>query len=127
MADTYFAWSTIYNGGESDVIETQFGRRRVVKKRNIIQPGEKVSKASLKVEDDVWDNLVATGSVRDYPFPDIPDTFLGSPSDFIMSKLRKGEEDIDQDLLMKLAMMSSVGPHPTLEAESEDVKTINEK
>lgn len=101
MADQkMYAWTTIYNGGETEMVRD----RKIIHSRSIIRPGEAVTKSGLKLDDDQWDALVAGGSVRPYKFPDMPADFDGSVSDFVMQKLRDDDGEIDQDVLLGLAM-----------------------
>lgn len=100
MAETWYAWSTLYNGGEAKQIKD----RKIIVSRNTVEPGEKVTKANLKADDATWDALVAGGSVRNYPFPKIPEGFSGSPSEFVMKSLRDGDGEIDQNTLLALAL-----------------------
>lgn len=110
----FYAWTTIYNGGEVKTVKD----RKIIVSRNVIEPGTEVSKAKLKVSDEDWDALVAGGSVRPYKFPKMDSGFAGSPAEFIMSQLRKGEEEVSQDVLIGLAMSGN--------EEEEDSATESE-
>jgi hypothetical protein len=114
----WYVWTTIYNGGETKTV----GDRKIIVKRNVIEPGTEVTKAKLKVSDEDWDALIEGGSVRPYAFPTMPATFGGSPADFIMSQLRRGEEDVSQDVLIGLAM-SGVDVEDELDDDSELAET----
>lgn len=112
----FYAWATLYNGGETKKV----GDRTIIVSRNVVEPGSEVSKTKLKVTDEEWAALVDGGSVRPYPFPKMPESFSGSPSEFVMSQLRKGEEEIDPNVILGLAMTSVVeedaGPSELAEA-----------
>ena len=123
MADAWYAWSDLYLGGE--YTEARDGRR-VVTKRNVVAAGTKVSKASLKVSDDgeeralsdaEWDEFVDAGSVRPYPMPKMPEDYPGSPSQFVLEKMRAGGEDIDTNVLLGLALVHPDFGNPAVETE----------
>lgn len=99
-ATKFYTWSTIYNGGETKTIKD----RKIIVKRNVIEPGEEVSQTKLKLNDVEWKALVDGGSVRPYKYPDMPDSYGGSPMEFVMSQLRAGGEEISQDALLGLAL-----------------------
>lgn len=129
MAVKYYVWGTLYNGGDIKMIKD----RKIIVKRNIIEPGQEITQSKLKCSDEDWDALIEGGSVRDYPYPDIPVTFPGSPAEFIMHELRQGEEEPDQDTLLELALKAGIGKNPALDDDDDDdeteaeVPTINEK
>ena len=131
--DTYYAWSVLYVGGESSIHETATGvKRKIVDERNVVQPGEKVNKAYLKkmgATDADWDSFLAGGSVRNYPYPKIPEGSQQSPNDFVMDKLRMGDrEDLDPNMVMELAMGAG-GPFVPahLDTTGADVKEVATK
>lgn len=76
MADTMYAWSDIQYGAETAADGT-------VTKVLSVKAGDSVTKSKLGVSDEDWNELIAAGSVRPYKYPDMPDTFGGSPVDFL--------------------------------------------
>lgn len=114
MADKFYAWGTIYNGGESQ--EAKDGRRLIVK-RNIIEPGTEVTKAKLGMSDEEWDEKVEGGSIRPYPLPKNMEEGE-SPSDAVLRGLRAGKEEIPQDKLLELAL-SHPAPVTAFSEEAE--------
>lgn len=66
---TYYAWSKF----KKEVNE--WGR--VLK---WINPGDKISKSDLGLDDREWENLIEVGAVREEPYPDIPDHM--SPAEY---------------------------------------------
>ncbi len=128
----YYAWSELRLGGESTIHESATGvRRRIIDKRNVIMPGEKVSQADFKkfgAEDD-WEAFIEAGAVRDYPYPKMPEGSQQSPNDFVMDKLRTGDrEDLDPNTLMQLAMGGGGPIVPAhLDTTGEDVKELTTK
>lgn len=112
MADeTYYAWSTIYAGGESQLIQSATGvSRKIIQSRNIINVGDKVSKADVKKfggTDADWDALVEGGSIRTYPYPELPAGSVQSPTDFVLESIRGGQEEIPQDTLVQLVLQQN--------------------
>ncbi len=85
MASTYYAWSnfTTYDKG---------------KKSGTVAPGDKVTAASLGVTDEDFAEFVAGGSVRERPYPKLPDGFQGSPREYRLAQLEKARADEDYDL-----------------------------
>jgi hypothetical protein len=101
MADAkMYAWTTILNGGETEMVRD----RKIIHSRSVVNPGEAVTQAGLKCSDAEWQALVDGGSVRPYKFPKMPEGYDGSPNDFIMSQLRDDSGEVDQDLVLALAM-----------------------
>ena len=125
---TMWAWSDLYNGGEST--ETKDGRK-LISSRTIIPRGSEVSQSDLGVEDDYWEHLKATGSVRPYPLPDgylndegnPTDDALGmSPVSFVLEQrkreMEEAESDAEAESVEDMIVRSSVvgsqifGPNP---------------
>lgn len=100
----FYAWSDLYGGGTTrDVDRPGGGVVTVVEKRNIFPRGEEVTKAKLKVSDEEWDGLIANGSVRDYPVPkEASET--KSPAQAVLERMYKGTGEIDQNMLIEMAM-----------------------
>jgi len=117
MADTFYAWSDIYAGGESEKREAAGGRLvKVINKRNIIRRGEKVTQAKLGVEKEEFDALVASGSVRAYPLPEGADDMV-SPSNAFLSSVLDSDGDVDINKLMDLGLQN---PGVATEASESD-------
>jgi hypothetical protein len=116
----HYAWSEIRFGGKVEEVVTPLGAKRsVVVERNVIQLGDEVSKGKLKVDDDVWDHLVESGSIRPYPLPEEADEYT-SPTQAVLNRLMKGQGEIDQDMLMELALAHPPAINPPAD-EAEDV------
>jgi hypothetical protein len=111
MADHY-AWSNIYDGGESKVVRDPSGReRRVIVSRNIIEFGTKVTKTKIG---DGWDSHIANGTIRPYAPPkDLPEDV--SPAQHVLLELLGGKREIDQDMLLEM----SLAPGAPVEEEKE--------
>lgn len=138
---TMYAWSDLYNGGKSE--ETKLGRK-IIHERNIIPRGEKVTKAKLKLEDEEWDALVASGSIRDYPLPEgyEGDAAEGqSPVTYVLEKHKEEMEAAEmefaaesiEDRIVRASVVGTqvFGPNPEdvlLGAElPEGVEEVDEK
>ena len=76
----YYAWSDIRYGAEVD----KDGNKTADK---MVKAGDTVTQKNLGVSDADWQALVDAGSVREYEYPDMPDTYQGSPVDFLREKL----------------------------------------
>jgi len=59
------------------------------------QPGDSVNESDFDQDD--WDQLVASRSVREVKFPNMPADYSGSPKDFRDSQLRKQMDDLDDN------------------------------
>jgi|SRR6185295_6136987 len=57
-----------------------------------VKPGESVNKDALGVDDDGWQQLIDSGAVRSQAYPDMPETFQGSPVEFLREEMRKAAE-----------------------------------
>jgi len=125
----WYAWSDIYNGGETSERPGPGGQMRtIVSSRNIIPRGEKVTKAGLKVDDDTWDALVDGGSVRQYPVPDDADEYV-SPHNAVLAQLVDDDGEINVDKLIQMgqpsvAAMSTLPP--PINPPAEEGKTLGE-
>lgn len=117
---TFYAWSDLYNGGESTELKTG---RKIIHSRNIIARGDEVTQADLDVDDDYWDHLVKTGSVRDYPFPEGYNQDIGmSPVTFVLEEHRRKLEEAElsaeaesaEDILLRASVVGTqiFGPAP---------------
>lgn len=58
----------------------------------IVKPGESVSQDALGVDDAGWAQLLESGAVRSQAYPDMPETFQGSPVEFLRDEMRKAAE-----------------------------------
>jgi hypothetical protein len=118
MAKMY-AWSDIYNGGKVEEITLpNGGKRKVVVERNIIPHGSEVSKAKSKLDSEDWDRMVANGSIRPYPMPEEADDNT-SPNQAVLRRLYKGEGEIDQNLLLELALSQPASDDEAVEEHSD--------
>lgn len=128
---THYAWSDLYNGGESVTRRNANGSEvRLIQSRNIINRGEEVSQGDLGVSDEEWAALIHTGSVRPYPVPDSADEYL-SPHRAIIAEIVDDEGEIDVNKVMQLGQLSAGGlvqlPEPiNPPADSEDIRTLND-
>jgi hypothetical protein len=114
----FYAWSDLYNGGSVEKVTLPNGGvREVVVERNIVPRGAQVSKGKLKLSDADWDALVAGGSVRTYPLPEEADENT-SPNQAVLRRLSKGSGEIDQDMLLELALSQPV-VNPSAEDAAE--------
>jgi hypothetical protein len=116
MAKSY-AWSDIYFGGNVEDVKTPVGGiKTVVTERFIVPRGEEVTQSKIKVSKEEWDHLVDTGSVRPYPLPEEASDVI-SPTQAILTRLSQGTGEIDQNMLMELALAHP--PATNLPAEEE--------
>lgn len=98
----FYAWSEIRNGGEVEEIKLATGAtRRIVSKRNIIEPGAKITKANSGLSGEEWDRMVDHGVIREYPFPEGTNEYT-SPSQAVLKQLSVGGE-VPVDTLLALA------------------------
>jgi hypothetical protein len=116
----YYAWSDIRNGGKTEERKSPDGRlRTVVLERNVTPRGEAVTKAKLDVSDEEWDALIDGGSVRPYPVPEEANDFV-SPTQAVIARLTKpGSGEVDQDMLLELALAHPPAAIPPAEEEAE--------
>lgn len=115
---TFYAWSDLMYGGETEMRDRADGRSyRVVLSRNVKTRGEKVTQKELGLDDELWDALVESGSVRPYPLPEESDGYV-SPTQAIVNRLfRDGEVDPNQ--LLELSLQN---PPAQPSASAEDDK-----
>lgn len=116
----FYAWSEIRFGGKVDEVVTPMGATRsVVVERNVVQRGDEVSKGKLKVSDDEWDHLVESGTIRSYPIPEEASEYV-SPTQAVLTRLSQGQGEIDQNMLLELALAHPPAMNPPAE-EAEEV------
>jgi hypothetical protein len=112
----FYAWSDLYNGGKVGEITLANGNKRnVVLERNIIPQGTEVSKAKSKLSSEDWDMFVANGSIRPYPLPEEVDGNT-SATQAVLRRLYKGDGEIDQNMLLELALSQSAPEESSEEA-----------
>lgn len=88
---TLYAWSPIRSAEQFDE-ETKKAGASVTK--NV---GDTVTQDEMYLSDEQWNQLVSSGAVRSYAPPEMPNTFQGSPIDFLKEQARKASEDaVDQ-------------------------------
>ncbi len=117
----HYAWSDIHNGGTVEHVKLpNGGTKQVVTKRNITVRGTEVTKAKLDVSDEDWDALIDGGSVRPYPLPEGANDDV-SPSNAVLHKLTQGSGEIDQNMLLELALTHppSVYENPSSDKEAK--------
>lgn len=116
----FYVWSPIYNGGEVKSIDTalQGVTKNVVVSRNITPVGEKVTKAKLKCTDEEWDRYLEGGTIRPYPMPEEADE-VTSPTQAIISRLTQGSGEINQDMLLELALTQPLPLNPPADEGAE--------
>ena len=115
----YYAWSDLYNGGETEKRSRANGREMtVVLSRNVIERGQAVSQSDLGLSDDEWEALVESGSVRDYPLPESADEYT-SPSTAIVRSLVDDRGDIDVNKLMQLGLAHPPAANPPAGEQAE--------
>lgn len=102
---TYYAWSDLWNGGETKEVKKPGGvSHNVVSKRNIVKRGEKVTQKNLGVNDEEWEHLVESGSIRAYPVPEGANERISPTRALILDLLdNRGELDMNRLLEMGLA------------------------
>jgi hypothetical protein len=76
MADLV-AWSPITNGKNTGTEDDP------KMETTTIEPGESVTQAALGLDDDGWQQLLDSRAVRKMDYPDMPETFQGSPVEFM--------------------------------------------
>ena len=116
MADKFFVWGTIYNGGKST--EGRDGRK-LISERNIVEPGTEVTASKLGLDKDEFQHLVDTGTIRNYPLPkNMRDG--ESPTQAVMRGVLNRDGEISQDMMLELALSHPpVGAlHPDEEQEA---------
>jgi len=124
----YYAWSNLYNGGEVKEVTTSKGMTmNVVVNRNIIEAGTEVSKAKSGLSDESWDACIEGGSIRPYPMPEDADE-VTSPTQAVISKLTTGTGEIDQNMLLELALTQPLSANPPAdEAKEVEAKPVGVK
>ena len=118
----FYAWSNIYNGGEIKEVTTSKGMtQQIVTNRSIIPAGEEVSKGKAGLTDEDWDAMIEGGSIRPYPLPEDADE-VTSPTQAVINKITTGTGDIDQNMLLELALTQPLPENPSAE-EAKEVET----
>jgi hypothetical protein len=119
----FYAWSTIHNGGESELVNRPNGLSvKVVTKRNIIEPGDKVSEGDFEEAD--WEGWVASGAVRPYPLPEGTDEYT-SPHTAVLRQLVGPDGEIDVNKLIELQNTEAiVTVPPATNPSAEDAKEL---
>jgi hypothetical protein len=130
MADKYYAWSRIRNGGETDSVTDPLGRdRKVVLNRNVIEAGSEVKPSDVGGED-TFDDMVEAGVLRPYPFPkDYPMDSNESPVDFLRRRMREAAEanmSEEQQLLMATGQGAILDTEQLVASQPETTKDVKE-
>jgi hypothetical protein len=121
MAETYYAWSPIRAGGETDVVVDPLGReRRIIKSRNLIDVGEKVTADDIaEGDEDEFQAFIDSGAVRPYPYPDV-DNDVEPPVEFLRRRIREQAEvamNEEEQLLMAAGMGAVISDQDLVELQ----------
>lgn len=126
MADKMYAFSTIRYGAEKDESGYITGYKE-------IGIGEPVSQSDIEATDDGWAQLVESGAVRPYEYPDVGDD--ESPADYYKRVAREATEaaaagePISDELQNALKVMQSQHNEPGIveDASSKDAPVAAKK
>lgn len=111
-AKKMYAWSDLYYGGKTEERARANGLpMRVVLSRDIVPRGEEVTQSKLGVDDDQWQALQDSGSVREYPLPKGADEFT-SPARAMVAALVNEQGDIDVNKLLELGLQNPPAINP---------------
>jgi len=95
----YYAWTNF------DVERNEFGQTT-----NVIRVGESVTQDALKISDDDWADLIATGAVREQEYPDIPADV--SPAEYFRQRAAS-DDATDEELLAYADALAQSGTADT--------------
>lgn len=116
-SETWYLWSPVYDGGETQEVSLPTGgTRSVITKRNVTPVGTKVTQEKLGADDDLWNEWVDGGVVRQYPYPDMPAGSTDSPLVFLQKQLNAAANSEEERLTALVA-----GATTTEEALTETV------
>jgi hypothetical protein len=123
-----YAWSNLNLGGKSEELKSG---RKVITERNTVQAGAEVTLEKLGVTEEEYNDWVAAGVIRPYPYPEgyldedgnPSDAALGqSPYTYVLEKARAeleaAESDFEaespEDRLLRASVAGSqvFGPNP---------------
>lgn len=82
MADALYAWSEIRVGKHEAGADTG--------ETTVIKPGDTVTQGDLS--DEQFEQLKNSGAVKTLKYPEMPETFQGSPVDFLMQTAREAAD-----------------------------------
>lgn len=120
---TFYAWSDIRTGAPTAKADEP-GEVKTIKR------GDTVSQADAMVDDDGWRQLVESGAIRTLQVPDMPDTYQGSPIDFLKEQAAKAGDDAMNAVMASpeviAAVNAQVGANAGLLAENVDPEVQEE-
>ncbi len=126
MADTFYLWSPMRNGGKFEMVPNSLGgERRVVTERNILPVGSKVSQSELKASDEQWQEWIDGGVVRNYPYPEMPAGSSDSPVDFLTAQLTGAASSEEERMVA--AMQAATLPTEEVYRTTEEAKKAAQK
>lgn len=86
-AKKYYAWSVVQYDADVDESGASIKHKR-------LPFGSEVTAKQLGVDEENFDALVEAGSIRDYPPPDMPKGYTGSPLDYLREQAAKATEGV---------------------------------
>lgn len=103
----FYAWSNF------DVERNEWGQTT-----NVIHVGDEVTQNQLNISDSEWEDLVATGAVREEPYPDVPDDV--SPAEYLRQRAASVDATEDEvaayaDILSRSGQADTGATNPTEE------------
>ena len=124
---TYFAWTPILVGKKGETT----GDKTAIEAKTV-KVGEQVSASSLGVSDDDFEEMVNSGAVREYEYPDLPKGYPDSPINFMKDQIRKIElaaASTTGAVHVGSMQRAMTGPitHPALEDGNPDNDEVNDE
>lgn len=118
----FFLWTPMRNGGETMPVSTpNGGTRTVIKERNVLEVGKKVTQSELEASDEQWVEWVDGGSIRSYEYPDMPANSTDSPLVFLQKKINEIAQS-EEERLVALVQGASSTDEQLAKAGSEAAK-----
>jgi len=104
----FYLWAPMRNGGETMPVATpNGGTRTVIKERNILPAGKKVTQSELEASDEQWVEWVDGGAIRTYEYPDMPAGSDDSPVTFLQKRINEAAQSEEEKMVAMVQGMSS--------------------
>lgn len=98
---TMYAWSPILTGKPGS---REDGPGEITR----VKVGEEVSPDSLGVDQLEFNGMVASGSIRSYEPPKVPETFQGSPIDFLKEQAARASDDATNSVMASPEVIAAI-------------------
>jgi len=116
MAGKYYAWSNF------DIERNEWGQTV-----NVIHVGDEISQSQLNISTEEWDELVASGAVREEEYPDVPSDVSPAEYERNQAAVQSAVEELELSAATAGKTMEEIAAADAEAAPAEAASTTSTK